>query len=30
MHLQIDRPYIALNPETYIQVDNKNLEHAKE
>ena len=28
-YLQIDRPYIALNSETYILIRRKNSEHAK-
>ena len=29
MHLQIDRPYIALNSETYILIRQQNSEHVK-
>ena len=29
-HLQVDRPYIALNSETYITIRQQNSEHAKE
>ena len=29
-HLQIDRPYIALNSETYITVRQQELKHAEE